>query len=165
MIAEGQKVAYAGDDPMQDVGSVGKVLQMSGHEAAHVHWETGPRTGSVELVDANDLVTSSSTTASLAQAIEADSFASSVGVADAFSMQVRAAFDDGGETSVVTALEESGHLALLAAEAEEAVLMLGARIRMDAQIAPLLATLDIDEQDVVVSKVAVTLLGDLLKDG
>lgn len=181
MIVEGQKVCYAGDaDPFNEVGAPGRVLAVSG-DAAHVQWTGGPKAGSIDLVEANDLVADRNHTASLladpqpylgdrvahASHEQAEQFyaTSARGVADHTSrMQVRAAYDDHGEDGVLSVLDETGVLATLASHAEYMHQHLIGAVHADDHMRTAMVGLEVDERDVVVAKVVTALLTDLLKE-
>ena len=158
MIVEGQRVVYAGDmDPFQDVGSVGKVIAVSG-QAAHVQWLDGPKTGAIDLIEQHELLPQRT------EAAAQDAFSSTLAMAVTSALTVRATYDEQGEDGLLTALDESGHLALLSDRAEEAVLNLCGAIHSDPAMTAALASLEIDERDSVVAKIAATLLSDRLKE-
>ena len=176
MFVEGQKVIYAGDtDPFNEVGAPGKVLSVSG-DAAHVQWLGGPKTGSIELVEANDLVGDRNQATALLASIqpylgEAHVFEASLdvepgsnGIVSSASMQVRSSYDEHGEDGALSVLDESGVMAVLATHAEEVISLLGGKVATDAHMREALSGLEIDEQDVVVAKVVATLLTDRLKE-
>lgn len=165
MIVEGSRVSYAGDDPLQDVGSQGRVVSLSG-TCAHVQWYSGPKTSMIELEDLNDLVEFRGSQSAAAQAqIEAQAFADNA-FADTLdmvslpSMAVRAVYDDEGEDGLLVALSEAGRLAVLAEYAEEAVGLVATRIRQDPEFAAVLAQLDPDEANGMVFRVASLVLAD-----
>lgn len=164
MITEGKKVAYAGDDPFQDIGSVGRVVAMAG-SGVHVMWETGPKTATLELIDINDLVergsvgvTASGTPASTSAQYDLSLEMMGPG------LQVRAALDEAGTDGLITVLAESGHLAVLADYAEEAVGLMAARIRQDPGFIDVLAQLDPEEQNTLVAKVSTQMLAECIEE-
>ena len=158
MIVEGQRVVYAGDlDPFQEVGSTGKVIAVSG-QAAHVQWLDGPKTGSIDLIEHHELLPSR-----VEAAIE-DGFASTLSMAVTSSLSVRSTYDEQGEDGLLTMLDESGHLSMLSEYAEDALLTLTGQIRADSVLSSALASLETDERDSVVGKIASTLLSDRLKE-
>lgn len=165
MIAEGQRVLYAGDsDPFNEVGSPGKVIAVSG-EAAHVQWTGGPKQGSIELVEQHEIVADRQQAVASAPADEFTAVNRHSMETHSARMQVRAAYDEHGESGALSALDESGVMAMLAAYAEGAHLDLLGQIHADATMRSALAGLAQDEQDVVVAKVAATLLADVLREG
>lgn len=163
MIVEGMRVAYAGDsDPFQDVGSLGRVLSLSG-SAAHVQWEDGPKRGDIDLVDLNDLV-EQRRTAGAAPSFADTAFADTLDVPSIPALQVRATYDEEGEEGLLTALSESGRLGVLAEYAEEAVGIVATRIRQDPEFSMVLSQLDPDEASSVVSRVASLVLRDRISE-
>lgn len=55
MFRDGERVSYIGDDSTMEVGSTGRVLASEGNDC-HVMWESGERTGAVDLVRTAELV-------------------------------------------------------------------------------------------------------------
>lgn len=163
MIVEGQQVAYAGDtDPFNEVGSLGKVVAMSG-AAAHVQWTTGPKAGSIDLVETYELVERrTASTAITRDATTMGSFDAALDMPATETISVRATYDDTGEDGLVTALNEAGHLAVLAEYVDEAVGHLASRIRGDLTLGEVLAQLEQDEAESLVARVASVLLNDRL---
>jgi len=164
MISEGQRVLYAGDsDPFNEVGAPGKVIAVSG-EAAHVMWTGGPKTGSIDLIEQNDLV-SDRQQAQAALGGDHAYFEQALSHSpDSTQMQVRASYDEHGESGAVTALDETGVMATLAAYAEYAHQDLIGKVASDAHMRSALAGLESDEADVVITRVVASLLTDLLKE-
>lgn len=168
MIVESTLVAYAGDDPFQDVGSLGKVVALSG-SGAHVMWQSGPRINAVDLVDLNDLVEhrgakEAAQARMAAQAFADTAFADTLDMPAIPTLQVRATYDEEGEEGLLTALSETGRLAVLAEYAEEAVSLVATRIRNDPEFSGVLAQLDPDEAATVVSRVASVVLRDRISE-
>lgn len=165
MIVESAKVAYAGEDPFQEVGAIGRVLSLSG-SGAHVQWETGPKQGTIDLNDLNDLVeTGRDSVQRTASKAVFDSFADTLDIPSMPMLQVRAAYDEGGEEGLLLALSEAGRLSMLAEYAEEAVGLLATRLRQDPDFSMVLAQLDSDEADSMVGKVASLVLADRIGEG
>lgn len=157
MIVEGTRVVYAGDtDPFQSVGAPGRVVAMSG-DHAHVQWLGGPKSGGLDLVDLNELVVDRQHTARAAAEPVLGTMTTSAAL-------VRSSYDEQGETGVLAVLNETGHLAGLTGEAEDAVLTLCGRIASDASVSEALSALEVDERDVVVAKIAHALLTDRLRE-
>lgn len=167
MIVEGSKVAYAGDtDPFQEVGSLGKVIALSG-DAAHVQWLTGPKSGSIELVQQYELVPDRSQQQAQHQALagpQMNSFDHALDMPATETISVRATYDDLGEEGVVNALSETGHLAMLTEYVDDAVGYLASRVRQDPGLGIILAQLEADEADALVGRVASLLLSDRLNE-
>lgn len=173
MIVEGSKVAYAGDtDPFQEVGSLGKVIALSG-DAAHVQWLSGPKSGSIELIQQYELVPDRSQ--QQGQQGQQDqqralvgslmnSFDNALDMPASETISVRATYDDLGEEGLVNALSEAGHLAMLSEYVDDAVGYLAARVRQDPGLGDILAQLEADEADGLVGRVASLLLSDRLNE-
>lgn len=159
MIVEGQRVAYAGDDPLNDVGSQGKVVALSG-TAAHVQWLTGPKVGSIDLVEQFEVVAA----AQPRQAAAPETFDYALDMMTTSSLQVRATYDESGEDGVVSALDEVGHLAMLGEHVERALGGLAGDLRGDPIFREVLAQLEPDEADTVLNRVASVLLTDRMKE-
>jgi hypothetical protein len=168
MIVESSSVAYAGDDPFQDVGSIGKVVALAG-SGAHVMWQSGPKVNMVELVDMNDLVEhrggkQAAQAQMRAQAFTDTAFADSLDIVALPSLQVRATYDEEGEDGLLTALSEAGRLAVLAEYAEEALGLVAGRIRNDPEFSVVLAQLEPDEAATLLSRVSSLVLRDLVSE-
>lgn len=166
MIAEGSKVAYAGDDPSQDVGAIGRVLSVAGSDSVYVRWEGGPKRAQVEPVWVSDLVESQriGTSALVTTSSVAESFDMGLEFAGAPGLQVRAVYDEQGEDGLVTALNEGGRLAPMAEHCEEAMNLLASRIRTDPMMMEVLAHLEGDEAQSLIVRVAGLLLSDQLSE-
>lgn len=161
MISEGGKVTYAGDtDPFNVVGSLGRVVSLSG-TGAHVQWLTGPKTGQFDYVETFELVQPG---AAHEASMEA-AFDNTLDMPATEGISVRACYDETGEEGLVTALNESGHLAMLADYVDEAVGHLATRIRTDPTLGDVLSQLETDEADSLVGRVASLLLNDRLGVG
>lgn len=156
MITEGSRVTYAGDDPLIEVGSTGKVLAVSG-TAAHVQWLSGPKHGSMDLVDQFEILP-------FRAEANLNSFEQSLEYVESPSISVRASYDEAGEDGVVAALDDSGHLAMMAAHVERAAAVLAADLRSDPTFIEVLGQLEPDEADTVVSRVATVLLSDHIRE-
>lgn len=163
MISEGCGVAYAGDaDPFNQVGSLGKVVALSG-SAAHVLWIDGPKVGQVDLVEQHELVERQGRATAALDTI-ASGFDNSLDMPEGTGLQVRATYDEYGEDGLVNVLSETGHLAVLSEYVDEAVGTLATRIRGDINLRQVLTELEADEADSLVGKVAAVLLTDRLED-
>lgn len=166
MIVEGSKIAYAGDDPFQDVGSLGRVVSAAG-SGAHVMWETGPRAGMIELVPTDDLVPhrASRTGHTLAPTGSLrESFDAALDMPATPGLQVRATYDEDGEDGLLSALEEAGRIAVLAEYADEALAHVAGRIRRDPTFREVLSALEPDESDLLVRRVASIVLTDAISE-
>lgn len=165
MIVEGAKVAYAGEDPFQDVGSIGKVVSLSG-SCAHVLWEDGPKVGMIEMIDQYDLVPHRANTAAPRRvATVADGFEATLDMPGMPVLAVRATYDEDGEDGLVAALNEAGKIAVLAEYAEEALSHVATRIRQDPGVTEVLAQLEPDERDSLVDRLASLVLIDRVGEG
>lgn len=160
MIVEGSKVAYAGDDPFTEIGSVGKVIALSG-TAAHVQWQTGSKVGAIDLVEQHELLPSTSTT--LHPTSLAASFDNALDMPGE-GISVRATYDAQGEDGLINALSESGHLAMLSEYVEETVNHLATSIRNDPVFGDVLAALEPDEASALLGRVATVILSDRLTE-
>lgn len=164
MIAEGQRVLYAGDaDPFNEVGSPGKVIAVSG-EAAHVQWTGGPKQGSIDLMESHEIVADRQQATAALDGDRAFFTQALAHTADSTQMQVRASYDEHGESGAISALDESGVMAVLAPYAEYVHQDLLGKVHADSHMRSALAGLESDERDVVVGRVVATLLTDLLKE-
>jgi hypothetical protein len=153
---EGASVSYIGHpDRGLTVGDRGRVLSTSG-QASHVMWLTGARTQAVDLVDHEDLVCGQTRTAT---AVESP-FEDSLEVPSLSMIAVRDTYDASGETGVLNALNEAGHLAGLSQVAEEALEVVIARVKNDQAMTTVLGQLDPDEADGLARLTAAVLLRD-----
>lgn len=162
MIVEGGKVIYAGDtDPFQEVGARGKVVALAG-TAAHVQWTTGPKQGSIDLVETFELLPDRTGKEATSQPV--NSFDNALDMPRLVTVAVRDTYDDLGEDGLVNALSEAGHLAMLSEYVDEAVGHLAARVRQDPALGDILSQLEPDEADGLVGRVASLLLTDRLTE-
>lgn len=150
---DGQQVTYVGDggDGLH-LGDRGQVLAVVG-SGSHVLWRTGVLHGQVTLVENEDIVREGR-----AQTVEA-------AVADALdsplvTVAVRETYDESGEAGLLNALNEAGHLAAFTQIAEEAAGFIASRIRRDPAFRAVLAHLDGDEGDRLVTLASTVLLRD-----
>lgn len=149
---EGQRVSYVGDgDHGLQPGDRGKVLSAEA-DSAHVLWTTGRQAGNLLFHDNYDLVAEG---AGRDSTHTIDSFHEPL-----VSTAVRSTFDRYGSAGLLNALNEEGHLAVFAPIAEEAIQMVAARIREEPAFQEVLAHLDPQEGDEVVSVAAFVLLRD-----
>lgn len=161
MIVEGQRVIYAGDtDPFQQVGATGKVIALSG-QAAHVQWLDGPKVGQIDLTQQYELLPERTA----AEQAPMSTFDSALDSPVTATLSVRATYDESGEEGVVNVLAEAGHLAMLSEYVDEAVGTLSARIRQDPMLGDVLAQLEPDEADCLISRVASALFTDRMGEG
>lgn len=147
---EGKRVSYVGEPNPQGLGvaDVGKVLSVTG-SCSHVLWETGRLAGRVTFEENNDLVTSASTTA------RDDSLDGPL-----VTIAVRETYDTAGDTGLLNALAEAGHLASMTGYAEEALSLVASRVREDPAFQPVLAELEPDEGAALVNLTSAVLLRD-----
>lgn len=151
MIREGAKVSYVGDGVEHlAVGDRGRVVSAN-PESSHVRWETGARTGSVDLVENIDLVVGAKEPTGAY-----DDFEGSGLVAVA----VRDTYDVAGPVGLLNALNDEGHLATFAQYAESALQSVAAQITTDPSMREVLGHLEPDEQSSFVSLAASVLLRD-----
>lgn len=161
MTTEGSKVNYVGDNTFIGVGSLGTVLASGGPSSCHVQWREGSREGQVDLIPHEDLVVVRSGSYGLAGALlgSADEdFEATLDVPSLVSLSVRETYDTGGEDGLIDALDEAGHLSSLSAYASDAIATVAGRIRQDPAFSSVLAQLDEDEAEALLSRVAVDLI-------
>jgi hypothetical protein len=124
---------------------------------SHVQWVTGARAGNVTLIPNEDIAAQgSSRTAVHDELDESLEYGSLVSIA------VRDVYDIDGETGVVEAMNEAGHLASLARFAEEAVSVVAAQVRTSPAFEAVLSQLEPEEADAIVTTAAASLLRDAL---
>lgn len=154
---DGVTVSYVGHSfDGVALGDRGRVLSSSG-DHAHVMWSTGARVNQVDLVHEDDLVVAGRKAAS--HTIEA-SVDDSLVTAPLTTVAVRAIYDGQGEAGLLNALSEAGLLGGLAQIAEDALMHVASRVREDEEISAVLAQLDSDEAESLVSLASVVLLRD-----
>lgn len=151
---EGQKVAYVGDgDHGLAPGDRGKVLS-SEPGAAHVLWMSGAQQGGTLFHTNYDLV-----------AHEAEAYDTDFYGAPLVTTAVRDTFDREGPEGLLNALNEEGHLATFGSHVEEAIAMVSSRIRQEPAFIEIMAELDVDEGEEVLSMATFALLVDAFGEG
>lgn len=149
---EGAKVSFVGSEYDGDrltVGDTGKVLS-NGGSASHVLWSTGEREGEITLTANGDLLSEGG------QTVHHEALVS---------MAVRDVFDRRGHEGLLRVLANEGYLAAISPVAEEALGLVTARIREDAAVQEVLASLDEDEGEGFVSFAALAMLRDAFGEG
>lgn len=162
MISEGQQVTYVGDDAMTGVGTRGSCLSMTGSSHAHVLWVEGAKTGVVEIVMVDDLLPYRTGHRAVGPSLAAEQMQDSLDMPPLTTVAARDTYDDLGEDGLITALDEHGHLAVLASYAEEAIGYVASRIRQDPGFGAVLSQLDADEADALAQRVASTVIADMV---
>lgn len=151
---EGQKVAYTGSNTNElSLGDEGRILVMSSN-AAHVSMETGISAGQIIAVATYELALlrkSSSVVNDLDDSLD---------VAGLSTFAAREIYDMGGETAILNAMHESGHLAAFQDIAEDALILVAHQIRRDPSFREVLAQLDEEEAESVIRSAAATLIRD-----
>lgn len=142
---EGDSVAYLGDGADGLQPATGTLLAFASHRAAHVKWNTGPRTGQIDAVDLYDLMPAASVAALTAAA-------QAVGT-----MPVRRVYAAEGETGVVNYLSHIAHLAAWPRIAADALAYVSDRLQADASFEPVWEELE-PEQVAKVAELAATVL-------
>jgi hypothetical protein len=150
---EGQGVVFDGPESEGIVrGDQGTLLARDGAHAAHVLWATGSRAGDTTLVWEADLAAVGRRTASLIE--------DSLEFGGLTSFAVREVYDTEGETGVLNAMAQIGHLQTFASIAEEALAMITARIRQDPSFREVCAQLDEEEGESLVRLASACLIRD-----
>lgn len=151
-LREGQRVSYVGDggDGLA-IGDRGKVVSSEG-ETCHVLWTTGSRAGQILFHRDYDLVVSAQGQRNLS---DLDDFA-----APLVSFSVRDTHDRYGNSGLLNALNEDGHLAAFARLAEDAIQAVASGVREDPSIQEVLSQLDDEDGDEFVMFATLTLLRD-----
>lgn len=158
MLREGQKVAYTGSASDGLVlGDSGRLLMLSSG-FAHVAWESGTSSGQIIPVALYDLAPSRNS-----MTIEAD-LDDSLDVANFSFTAARDIYDTDGETGVVNAMAEAGHLAAFQEIAEDALTLVSGRIRRDPSFRDVLAQLDEEEGERVIRLASSCLILDAFGD-
>lgn len=148
---EGSRVAYTGE--RQDLlapGDSGRLLAISG-DSAHVLFSSGQVQGAVRYVALGSLVALEEPVRSLiADSLDAPEALSSTAVRETVATS--------GEQGLLHALGEAGVLDELASIAEEAADFVAGRVRSDPSLAPVMAVLDADERDDLITLTSALLL-------
>lgn len=155
---DGQRVSYVGLD--QDgftMGDRGQVLTGDGN-ASHVMWSTGAKAGQVLFMNNEDIAPAGNRTT--AASSEPDGLDDSLEMGSLGVTAAREWFDFDGEVGVLNAMAERGHLASFGAIAQEARDLVAGRIRNDPSVRAVIAQLDDEEGEAVVSLATVALLRD-----
>jgi hypothetical protein len=148
MFVDGQKVAYVGDgDGRHDVGDVGRVIG-AGNTASWVKWVTGVSAGHMAEVGHHEIV-------AVTNGVDPDALD---GPLVTFAVREEHAYR--GPHGVIDRLNDEGHLGSFQTIAEEALAHIAARIRTDPSIVEVLAQLDPEDGEELVSTATVALLRD-----
>lgn len=152
---DGEKVSYVGDPTKEGlrIGDEGQALSVT-EACSHVMWATGARTGQVDLVDNEDLVSRGG------GRVAGSVFDDSVSHAGLVTVAVRETYDTDGGVGLLNALNEAGHLASLEAVADEALAFVCAQVRSDPAFSSVLGQLDESEAADFVSLTATSVLRD-----
>lgn len=142
---EGARVAWAGPERERPMGTEGKVVSAA-DESCHVRWSDGE----ITLCSNLDVVPTSRS--------HDDGFDGSL-----VSFSVRQTYAKEGAFGVVLGLDSEGHLAQMAAVAEDTVARMTASVRNDPSIAEALSDLDEEETERVVSTLTSVLLSEALE--
>jgi hypothetical protein len=154
MLREGQKVAYTGYATSElNLGDEGRILLMSSN-TAHISFENGISAGQIVPVALHDLSPLQSTSS-----IDTD-LNDSLETSGLTAFAVRDVYDMGGETAILNAMHESGHLAAFQDIAEDALILVASLIRRDPSFIEVLSQLDEEEADSVVRTAASVLIRD-----
>lgn len=156
---DGSRVSYIGSptDGLE-IGDEGRVLRaVSG--GAHVLFRTGERKDELLFVPDRDLVINGQVCPSPSTWDDSLSDGTLVNTA------ARAVFDRQGPRGLLAALDEDGHLSLLAARAEEAVDSVSAAVRNDPNIAGVIAALDPEEAEVFIATATLALIREACRGG
>jgi hypothetical protein len=151
-VREGDRVTYTG--PQTDYtelqpGAAGKILVHA--SSTHVHLQGS--SGAVYLVSLDDL-------APMGRTAAADPLEDSLEVGGISTFAVREVYETDGETGVINAMATLGHLSAFGEIAEEALMLVTARIRQDPSFREVLAHLDDEEGESVLRMAAACLVRD-----
>lgn len=137
MFREGQRVSYVGENLDYEIGSVGRVLTTSGTDC-NVMWETGPRTGKVDLIDDGDLAAPN---ARVASEVEFESPLAEVPVFEVYASH--------GARGLYSRLSKEGHLSNTPDIAERVMEFAATLVRSDVTVREVIASLGEDADDFV----------------
>jgi hypothetical protein len=155
---EGSKVTHIGTGEL--FGHTGKLLARAGH-GGHVKWATGPKTGCVTMVDIDDLVPANATHTA---AVERDELEDSleVGGLSFSAMQHMQVVE--GTLGVLHFAADSGYLVNFGDIAEDVFLHTAGQLRQDPAFREVLAQLDENDGDALVTLATRSLLRDAFGD-
>lgn len=158
MIREGQRVAYVGVQVPggPSLNDEGTMLSCSG-DSGHVCWHTGSRQDSYDLVDIADLIEVTTTTARTSGLLE-DSLLSPQ-QAGAVTQEV---FATEGAAGLLSMLVHEGRLSSLAQIVADIYTYAEGRVRSDDSMRSILAELDIDDAEALVTMTSSACLRDAL---
>lgn len=152
MIPEGSDVRYVGDGVGREAGLAlddrGRVVS-STPTHSHVSWRTGALAGNIALIDNLDLV------AVRTVAMTDDSLDTPI-----VAIAARQVYEEGGAKRLLGSLVDGGHTSGFAAIAEEVFSVVASRIRQDPSFRAVLAQLDGESGDDLVSLASISLLRD-----
>lgn len=151
MLIEGARIRYVGGPQgVLRANDCGRLLSISG-DGGHVLFSTGKAAGRVQYLPLAQLMA--------IEAAERSLLADSLDAPPPISVTaVRETVASSGEEGLIHALGEAGVLDDLATIAEEAADFVAGRVRSDPSLAPVMAVLDTEEQDQVVSLASALLL-------
>jgi hypothetical protein len=151
----GQVVAYTGyDTPDLSLGDTGKVI-ISEAGVSHVKWAQNEQT-----LPVHDYSLSPQTASGVTAMLD-----DSTTVGGLVSFAVRETYDDGGETAVLNAMIDGGHLGAFASIAEEALGKVMSSIRLDPSFRAVLANLDEEEGESLLRLAGMCLMRDAFDEG
>jgi hypothetical protein len=153
---DGQRVSYIGPEANGvSIGDRGEVLS-AGDNASHILFHTGSRQGAVILVDHYDLALGQKKVAATID----DGLDDSLEVGTLAVTGAREVYDVDGETGILNAMAEQGHLASFAAIAQEAHDLIQMRIRADPSFRSMASQLDDEEAESVIRLASAVLMRD-----
>lgn len=153
-----REVAYVGLPRVGGLalGDRGRVLAEDG-SCVHVRWASGALSGQVTPIDFHDVADQPP---ARRQASASEMLQDSLSVPALTVTGARETYDAEGEAGLLTAMAEAGLLAGLSQAAEEALEAVAARVRTDDAVHAVLASLEPEEADSLVSLAASALLRD-----
>lgn len=153
-LREGSRVSYVGDgDDGRALGERGQILAITGR-SGHVKWADS----TITLVDLEDVAPLSSITGAARAVTATDDLADSLDVGPIQAIGMRGLFETVGCNGVLSELTATGQLTGFPTIAEEARLYAEGRVRQDPDLSRVIAQLDPEEGDELISVATLVLL-------
>lgn len=156
---EGSRVTHLGTGEL--FGHTGKLLVRAG-QGGHVKWASGPQIGRVTMVDIDDLVPAAAVPRTAA--VDRDELEDSLEVGGLSFSAVQHMQAIEGTVGVLHFAANSGYLANFQDIAEETFLHVAGRVRQDPAFREVLAQLDENDGDALVTLATRSLLHDAFGD-
>lgn len=158
LFREGQAISFIGDEqahPPVPLGAHGRLLAFASHTHGHVQWIDGPRCGQVDVVGLDDVAP-----APKRYQASRDGLEDSLEVGPISATGARDVFDVEGPAGLLTMMASSGRLSGFDSLADDVLTHTEGLIRQEASVRDVLAELDDQDGDELVSLASRVLLRD-----